>query len=174
MIHDLIHGYNIAPTITRAANARHLEATATGGGCDYICRYIGQRGRVLCTGDNSYLYAFKHNGAGLFTTDIGEARAALLDRSDERVQRILDGTIYVWKPEYAEGSVMVLGTPDDAGSPHALSDRSCVTLYFDANDWSDGGFANFVFDTAIEALDFMAAWTSACVETGGLNTGGRE
>lgn len=102
--------YNIAASIIRSAEARGLDAMATGGGCDYITRALGDK-------DN-----------------------------DPR---------------------MVLGCADDAGSPDSLSDKANVTLYLNDEDWSDGGFISFNFDTTVDALDFMAGFNDAVIDLKG-------
>lgn len=166
MIHGLIHGgYNIAPALVRAANARgNLEATSTGGGCDYIIRYIGQYGRVYCKADESYLYAFKHNGAGVFTKDKSEVRAAKFQRDDKRVQSIIDDNLYVWQPDFEDCGVLVLGGDVDATSPDTMREGCCVTLYLDNDDWAGGGYASFTFENVSLGMDFMSSFTKAVIE----------
>lgn len=61
--------------------------------------------------------------------------------------------------ELQGGRVLVLGCQEDASSPDRLDEPSTVTLYFEES-WSES-FIVFVFDTAAEAMDFMAAFQSA-------------
>jgi hypothetical protein len=101
--------YNIAEVIVAAANARpSLDATATGGGLDYIVRY---------------LYLGKKTARN------------------------------------SDVPLLVLGCQDDAGSPDKLDEPSTVTLYLEES-WCENYFC-FNFDTATQALDWMAAFQSA-------------
>lgn len=155
--------YNIARGILRAAVARGLDAMATGGGFDYVCRTVGtNRGRVRCKGDNSVLYGFKHSGAGLFTLDKIEAHAAIFDLSDARLDCVKPfNAVYVWEPVQND-AVMILGARDDSGSPESLEEKAHVTLYL-TEDWSSQ-WVDFDFDTVVDALDFMAGFGGSTVE----------
>ena len=60
------------------------------------------------------------------------------------------------RPTRDGGAIMVLGLDGDAGSPEKLSDPSTVTIYFDGEDWSNSKSLRFLFDTAEQAIEFMA------------------
>jgi hypothetical protein len=52
--YEAISHYNIADAVLRSAAARHLDATATGGNCDYIIRQLsGEMIMVLASGIDS-------------------------------------------------------------------------------------------------------------------------
>jgi hypothetical protein len=57
--------------------------------------------------------------------------------------------------------IMILGTPDDAGSPEVLDEPATVTLYLH-EDWT-AHYIVFRFETAADGMDFMQGFETADV-----------
>jgi len=69
------------------------------------------------------------------------------------------GCDYVFRglgTDFEKDPLMILAVDGDAGSPKTLQEPAVVRLFFNADEWTKGPFINFAFDTARQALDFMA------------------
>jgi hypothetical protein len=71
------------------------------------------------------------------------------------------GFDYISRVLWDNGPEMILHRRgDEPASPEDLADAAEVWLFADTNEWDKGEPVRFCFDTSVEAMDFMAGFTT--------------